>query len=88
MNLNDEKLVDTYKCYQKLYNKEPNTHKELLQFQKIVDNITRTFNISCNQIDEKILIEYNKLTVIIKRVIYDKRRRFIGRDNCKIWNRV
>lgn len=61
MKLKDEKLVDTYKCYQRLYNREPNTHKELLKFQEIVDNISRTFNISCDQIDEKILIEYNKL---------------------------
>lgn len=59
--LNKEELRKTYECYKRLYNKEPLNQKEFLLFNEVINSISRTFDITYDQINKKILEDYYKL---------------------------
>jgi len=59
--ISDEKMVKIFELYKHLYNKEPQDYNELLQFHNLMSEITETFNITYEQINEEFILKYKKL---------------------------
>ncbi len=59
--ISDKKLREVYRCYMKLYNKEPNDYNELLEFSKILSSISKTYDLTYDQIDKDTLLKYKNL---------------------------
>ncbi len=59
--ISDKKMVRIFELYKRLYNKEPKDYNELLEFHNLMTEITETFNIDYEQINEEFIQKYNKL---------------------------
>ena len=61
-NMIDRELVEAFKTYVRLHNKEPNNYDELLKFNNLLSEILKTYDVTYDQIDKNIIIKYKKLT--------------------------
>jgi len=59
--ISDKKMVKIFELYKRLYNKEPSNYNELLQFHNLMSEITETFNITYEQINEEFILKYKNL---------------------------
>lgn len=59
--ISDKKMIEVLKTYIRLYNKEPESYDELLEFRKLLSSIVKTYDVTYDQIDEDILLKYKNL---------------------------
>ena len=61
-NTIDKELVEAFKTYVRLHNKEPRDYDELLRFNNLLSEILKTYDVTYDQIDKDIILKYKKLT--------------------------
>lgn len=61
-NTIDKELVEAFKTYVRLHNKEPMDYDELLRFNNLLSEILKIYDITYDQIDKDIILKYKKLT--------------------------
>lgn len=57
----DKKLVEAFKSYTKIYNKEPGDYNELIEFNNLLSEILKTYDVTYDQIDKNIILKYKNL---------------------------
>ncbi len=59
--ISDKKMVEVFKTYVRLHDKEPESYNELLEFRKLLSSILKIYDVTYDQIDEDILLRYKNL---------------------------
>ncbi len=57
----DRKLIEAFKTYIKIFNKEPSNYNELTNFNNLLSSISKTYDVTYDQINEQLIRKYKNL---------------------------